>query len=141
LTILGIDHGERRIGVAISDSTASLVRPLRVLVHTSRAEDAALVVELARKHEATLIVVGQSFSEAGVANAAGRRSGRFAEALRELTPLPVVLWDEALSTQDAVRDRILAGTRRKARRKSVDAAAAALILRSFLDAEADANRR
>ncbi len=132
--VLAVDHGEKRIGLAISDETATLARPLTVLSHTSKTLDAARVNEAAADLGAELIVVGQSCDEEGQPNAAGRRAARFAEALKAQSALPVVLWDESMSTQDARAARLSRGVRRKGRGAAVDAEAAAVILRSYLEA-------
>jgi putative Holliday junction resolvase len=130
---IGIDHGEKRIGVAVSDPTGTLARPLTVLAHASKSADASRVLELAALHAVGLIVIGQSTDEAGRPNLAGRRALRFAEFLREATEIPVIMWDESLSTQDARAVRIRAGAPRKKRARAVDALAAAMMLQSFLD--------
>jgi putative pre-16S rRNA nuclease len=82
-----------------------------------------------------LIVIGQSFDEEGLPNQAGRRAERFAEALKTQTTLPIVLWDESMSTADAREFRIAMGASRKKRAGHLDAAAAAVILQSYLDAQ------
>jgi len=133
--ILAIDHGEKRIGVAISDPTSTLARPLTILEHVTRTADARHVLELAAKHQATVIVVGKSTDEEGAPNLAGRRAVRFAEMLRVMTQLPIILWDESLSTQDAREWRIASGSSRKRRAARVDAVAAAVILQSYLEAQ------
>lgn len=134
MRILGVDHGERRIGLAISDLSGTVAGPLSVILHVSRAMDAAQVAAIAAEHQAELIVVGQSFDEEGMANQAGRRAGRFAEALQAQTALPIVLWDESMSTADAREYRISMGASRKKRRGHLDEAAAAVLLQSYLDA-------
>jgi len=133
MRVLAVDHGERRIGLAISDPTGTLARPLIVLAHSSRATDAARVCEAAAQEGAGLIVIGQSFDEEGRPNAAGRRAQRFAEALKSQTAIPIVLWDESMSTQDARAARLAAGAGRKRRGTAADAEAAAVILRSYLE--------
>jgi putative Holliday junction resolvase len=135
MRVLGVDHGEKRIGVAISDPLGTIARPLSVVKHVSRAVDAAQVAQLAFEHQAELIVVGQSFDEEGRANAAGRRAGRFAEALKDQTRLPIILWDESFSTVDARATRRAAGASRRKRSGHLDEAAAAIILQSYLDAQ------
>jgi putative Holliday junction resolvase len=135
MRILAVDHGEKRIGLAISDPTATLARPLGVIRHVSRLADAAQVATLAAEHEVGLIVVGQSFAEDGQPNEAGRRAARFAETLRSQTSIPVILWDEALSTHDARAVRIELGVRRKKRRGHLDEGAAVFILQSYLDSQ------
>lgn len=132
---LAVDHGEKRIGLAVSDPTGTLARPLTVLKHVSRLVDAARVAEIALEQEAGKIIVGQSFDEDGQPNLAGRQAQRFAEALRSQTSLPVLLWDEAFTTQDARLMRIEAGASRRKRSGHLDDAAAAFLLQSYLDSE------
>ncbi|RPJ20839.1 MAG: Holliday junction resolvase RuvX [Chloroflexi bacterium] len=134
MRILAVDHGEKRIGLAISDPTATIASPLRVIKHVSRLLDAAQVANLAAEHDAALIVVGQSYDEEGRPNLAGRRAARFAEALKEQTKIPVILWDESFSTQEARATRIEMGVSRKKRAGHMDELAAVMILRSYLDA-------
>ncbi|OGO75485.1 MAG: hypothetical protein A3K45_03970 [Chloroflexi bacterium RIFOXYC12_FULL_59_14] len=134
MRILAVDHGEKRIGLALSDPTATIASPLTVIAHVSRALDAAQVAALATEHDASLILVGQSFDEDGHPNAAGRSAARFAEALRLQTNLPVQMWDESLSTQDARASRIKLGVSRKKRAGHHDALAAVVILQSYLEA-------
>ena len=129
-----MDHGEKRLGLALSDPSASLAAPLTVIEHVSRQLDAAHVAELARQHEAGLIVVGQSFDEQGNPNPAGRRAARFAAALESQTAIAVTLWDESMSTQDARLARLELGASRKRRSGHLDAFAAQVILQSYLDA-------
>jgi putative Holliday junction resolvase len=134
MRILAVDHGEKNIGLAISDPTATIASPLKVIKHVSRLMDAAQVANLADENEAALIVVGQSYDEEGNPNLAGRRAARFAEALKEQTQIPVVLWDESFSTDDARATRIEMGLSRKKRAGHVDELAAVMILKSYLDA-------
>jgi len=134
MRILAVDHGEKRIGLALSDPTGTIANPLIVIKHVSRAIDAAQVANLAAENEAGLVVVGQSFDEDGQPNLAGRRAARFAEALQTQTNLPVELWDESLSTQKARYARIQMGVSRKQRAGHLDEIAATVILQSYLDA-------
>lgn len=134
MRIVAVDHGEKRIGLAISDPAGNFARPLGVIDHVSRPLDAAQVAELAGRNEAGLIVVGQSFDEEGIPNLAGRRAARFAEALRSQTTIPIILWDESFSTQDARRARIEAGAKRSRRSGHLDDLAAVMILRSYIEA-------
>ncbi len=135
MRILAVDHGEKRIGLALSDPTATIANPLVVIQHVSRAIDAAQVAVLAAEHGAGLIVVGQSFDEDGQPSQAGRRAARFAEALRQQTVLPVELWDESFSTQKARAARLQMGVSRKKRVGHLDEIAATVILQSYLDAQ------
>ena len=133
MRILAVDHGEKRIGLALSDPTATIASPLKVIEHVSRVMDAAQVANLADENEVGLIVVGQSFDEEGAPNLAGRRAAKFAEALKIQTQIPVELWDESFSTQDARATRIEMGVSRKKRAGHMDELAAVIILRSYLE--------
>jgi putative Holliday junction resolvase len=133
MRVLAVDHGEKQIGLALSDPTATIASPLKVIKHISRLMDAAQVANLASENEAGLIVIGQSFDEEGKPNLAGRRAAKFAEALRVQTQIPIILWDESFSTQDARAARIEMGVSRKKRAGHVDELAAVIILRSYLD--------
>lgn len=134
MRILAVDHGEKRIGLALSDPTATIASPLKVIKHVSRVMDAAQVANLAAENEAALIVIGQSYDEEGNPNLAGRRAAKFAEALKEQTQIPVILWDESFSTQEARATRIEMGVSRKQRSGHMDELAAVMILKSYLDA-------
>lgn len=134
MRILAVDPGSKRIGLAISDPTGAIANPLVVLEHVSRLVDAAAVAELARVHEAGLIVVGQSLGDDGQPTFEGRRAARFAEALKTQTGLPVVFWDEAFTTQDARAARIQMGVNRRNRSGHLDSLAAVVLLQSYLDA-------
>jgi putative Holliday junction resolvase len=133
MRILAVDHGEKRIGLALSDPSAAIASPLKVIGHVSRRVDAAQVAELARANEAGLIVLGQSFDEEGRPNPAGRRAARFADALKEQADIPVILWDESFSTQEARAARIEMGAPRGKRGGHLDELAAVMILRSYLE--------
>ncbi len=81
-----------------------------------------------------MIVVGQSFDDEGNPSFEGRRSGRFAEALKTQTAIPVLLWDESFTTQAARRARIQMGVSRRNRSGHLDDLAATVLLQSYLDA-------
>jgi putative holliday junction resolvase len=133
MRILAVDPGSKRIGLAISDPTGTIANPLTVLNHAARLQDAAAVAELAKINGAGLIIVGQSFDDNGHPTFEGRRAGRFAEALKTQTGLPVVFWDESFTTQEARAARISMGVSRKNRRGHLDSLAATVLLQSYLD--------
>jgi len=133
MRILAVDHGEKRIGLAVSDSTGTIANPLKVIEHVSRIIDAAQAVDIAVQNQVELIVIGQSFDEDGKPNLAGRRAARFAEVLKTQTQIPVVMWDESFSTQSARAARIEMGVSRKKRAAHLDELAATIILQSYLD--------
>lgn len=134
MRILAVDHGEKRIGLAISDLTGTIANPLTVVKHVSRIIDAAQVAELATQNDVGLIVIGQSFDEDGNANPAGRRAARFADELKNQTNIPIELWDESFSTQIARQARIELGVSRKKRAGHQDEFAAVVILQSYIEA-------
>ena len=134
MRILAVDHGEKRIGLALSDPTATIASPLQVIKHVSRLLDAAQVANLANENDVGLIVIGQSFDEEGNPNLVGRRAAKFAEALKEQTNIPIELFDESFSTQDARATRIEMGVSRKGRSGHMDELAAVMILRSYIEA-------
>lgn len=135
MRILAVDHGEKRIGLALSDPTATLASAFKVIEHVSRTIDAAQVANLASENEVGLIVIGQSFDDAGRPNLAGRRAAKFADALKQQTQIPVFLWDESFSTQDARATRIEMGVSRKKRAGHLDELAAVMILRSYIESQ------
>ena len=134
MTLLGIDFGERRIGVAVSDELGVAARPLPVIERTSRAQDVARIGEIASHRKAHMIVIGLPLNMDGSAGPAARRAQRFAGLLRRELGMQVDVWDERLTTAEAERALIAAGERRARRREVRDGVAAALILQSYLDA-------
>ena len=89
--------------------------------------------DLASSHEAGLIIIGQSFDDDGKPSFEGRRSMRFAEVLKTQTTVPVILWEESFTTQDARLARIQMGASRKNRSGHLDDLAATILLQSYLD--------
>ena len=131
---MAVDPGEKFIGLAISDESGTIANPLYTIPHSSRIVDAAQVAQRALAHDVQKIIVGQSFDEEGKPNKAGRMAARFAEALRQQSDLPIELWDEAFTTQDARDARIAMGVSRKKRSGHLDQLAATVLLQSYLDA-------
>lgn len=133
MRILAIDPGQKNIGIALSDETATIATPLTIIKHIKREIDAAQIAAIAAENDAKLIIVGQSLDEEGKPTFEGRRSARFAKALRAQTEIPVKFWDESYSTQDARQAYINMGVSRKKRRGHLDDVAAAVILKSYLE--------
>lgn len=126
--ILAVDPGAARLGLAVSDPTGTVARPLRVLKHESRTRDAERIVAMARELGAEAIVVGVAYDESGREGPQARRSLRLVEAIRQAGAPVVETWDESGSTQSALElgpDDAMA-----------DARAAAIILQGYLDAGA-----
>jgi putative Holliday junction resolvase len=135
---LGIDVGERRVGLAISDPSGTIARPLDTLAVAGLAQTVALVTRaierLAAEEEGLVtIVVGMPSRLDGSPTNATPRVGAFVAALRARTAIPVVTEDERLSSREA-ESRLAVRERDWRRRKSkLDAAAAAVILQDYLD--------
>ncbi len=135
MRILAVDPGEKNIGIAISDPTGTLARPLTVIKHHSRKADAAAILELGEEHRAGRIIVGQALDADDQPTYQGRKAARLAGALRTQSDLPVELWDESHSTQAARDARIAMGVSRRKRGGHLDEIAATVILQSYLDAQ------
>jgi putative Holliday junction resolvase len=133
-TILGLDPGERRIGVAMAVPGASLALPLTVLDATGDWQ--AALAGLVAEHGAAGIVVGLPVSLSGAEGAAAARAREFAAAVGERLGLPVHLVDERLSTVAAGRALAEAGARGRRSKGAVDRSAAAVILQAWLDSKA-----
>ena len=134
MRILAVDPGTKRIGLAISDPTGTLARPLETLPHTNRQDDAARIAARAEEEQVGLILVGEATDVDGKPNYSGRKSRRLAAAIRTMTTIPVEMWDESYSTKDAQRTRVTLGEKRSPSNPHLDARAAAIILQSYLDA-------
>lgn len=131
--ILGVDPGDQRIGVAISDPTGTIANPLMVVKHVARVVDAAQIARIAAEQGAVKIVIGCPYDIEGLPGPQARKVERFAEAVRAQTGLPVELWDESGSTQAARAARIAMGARRAKRSGHLDELAATYILQTYLD--------
>ena len=139
MRIVGLDVGLRRIGVAISDATGTLARPLGVLTRAASDVDAVRLAadEIARlaaeEDGVASIVVGLPRRLDGTPNELTPRVQAFAEQLQAASGLPVVLQDERLSSREAESRLALREKDWRARKKKLDAAAAAIILQDYLD--------
>jgi len=128
--ILGLDVGERRIGLAISTPEGRLAVPLRVLERRDDAADLEAIAALACSEQVETLVIGHPLSLDGTAGVQARRVEAFARALAKVAGLPFELWDERLSSVQAERSVRLARGRR---RGPSDDVAAAIILQGYLD--------
>ncbi len=134
MRVLALDLGERRIGVAVSDPTGTVARPVGVVERRSRAEDFAAIARLVAEYGAERVVVGRPLTLRGEVGPQARWVEAYARALAETLPVPVELWDERYTT--VVAQEILETTRRpgkRRRRGEVDAVAAAVLLQGFLE--------
>lgn len=134
MRLLAVDPGEKHIGVAVSDPSGIIARPLMTLAHESRVKDAERLVRLARDHDAEGIVLGLALNVNGETGPQARRAERLAEALRALTDLPIIPHDESYSSTAAQTLMLASGKKRRQRREQIHAVAAAALLQSYLDA-------
>ena len=132
MKILAVDYGDARTGLAVCDAGELLARPVTV-IHSHRMEEVlAQTAAAARSEGAERIVVGNPINMNGTAGPRSELCRDFAGRLRELSGLPVVLWDERSTTVSAIGILNTTDTRGKKRKAVVDAVAATLILESYL---------
>jgi len=124
---MGIDPGDARIGLALSDPLGVIASPLTVLKHVSREVDAAEILRIAEDHDVDKIIVGVAYGADGEIGPQARKSLRLLDQLARMSSLPIIPWDESGTTQAAQR-----GMERDA---EIDARAAAYILQEYLDAQ------
>lgn len=132
--ILGIDYGERRIGVAISDATATVATPLQTFDGTAPQQSARAIIQLAMERGVERIVVGNPVRMDGSMGPSAEKAKAFGERLVKSGSLPVEYWDERFSSRTAEQALIEGGTRRQKRKQVIDQLAAQIILQHYLDA-------
>jgi putative holliday junction resolvase len=138
---LALDVGNARIGVAVSDELGLTAQPVLTLERKRRGsgtsrDDLRSLARLARRFSVVAIVVGNPLHLSGEPSPQAARTEAFAQELSNLTGLPIHLWDERLTTQQAHQMLYEAGRPRQQHRRVVDQVAATLILQSFLDEQA-----
>lgn len=132
--LLGLDFGDRRIGVAVSDELGLTAQPVLTLIRKNMRQDLKSLGRLQRKFGCSAIVIGNPLYMSGDISPQAAKTHLFAESLREAFSLPVHLWDERLTSTEAHRHLHAAGRPLSEHREVVDQVAAVLILQSFLDA-------
>ncbi|MEI6570039.1 MAG: Holliday junction resolvase RuvX [Actinomycetes bacterium] len=134
---LGVDLGEKRIGIALSDPTRTIASPHSVIKRSGNAEvDRRAVLNIAREEGVTQLVVGLPLTLTGARRAAARAALAEIEALKELAPdLIIEAFDERLTTAIAQRSLLEGDVRRKDRKQVIDKVAAAVMLQSWLDGQ------
>jgi putative Holliday junction resolvase len=131
---LGLDVGNRRIGVAVSDELGLTAQPVMTLERrNNRRDDFRSLARLARRFGVAGIVVGNPLHLSGEASPQAAKTQKFAAELGTLTGLPIHLWDERLTTREAHQILYEAGHARQTHRRVVDQVAATLILQTFLE--------
>lgn len=127
MTILGVDYGRAKIGLAITEG--NVAQPWAVVRVSSQNDALEKITGVAKTEGVARIVVG--ISEEGM----GKEQEEFARALEKRIGTPVIRWDETLSTQDAKARALEAGIPRDRRKKLEDAFAASIVLQSYLDSK------
>lgn len=134
MKLMGLDYGDRRIGVAVSDVFGWTAQGLEVIERRKDESEFRRIADLVREHEVGEIVVGLPKNMNGSVGPRGDICIDFATRLGESLDIPVHLWDERLTTRSAERTLLEADVSRKKRKQVVDKMAAGLILQNFLDA-------
>lgn len=127
---LGLDHGSARTGVAVTDPTGTIVRPLAAIPRIDSAAGRAALERVIAETEPRVIVVGEPRSLSGERGPQARAAGGFAGRLRARVDVPVVMWDERLTTVEASRRGAEGGAR-----ADLDSMAACVLLESYLAAQ------
>ena len=142
MRIMGLDYGSKTVGVAVSDAlllTAQAVETISRPQETKLRRTLARIEELCREYEIEKIKLGFPKNMNNTIGDRAEKSLEFAEMLKRRTGLPVVMWDERLTTVAAERTLMESGVRREHRKEHIDQIAAVFILQGYLDAES--NRR
>jgi putative Holliday junction resolvase len=138
---LGIDHGSKRIGVAISDELGMIGQPLEFVPAEPLSTALQRLADIVRERGVGEIVVGMPRNMNGTYGPAAELAREFVAALKTQVTVPVKAWDERLTTAEANRVLIGSGMRRDKRKTKVDQTAAAILLQSYLDRENQADDR
>ena len=128
---MGLDVGDSRVGVALSDPLGIMASPLTIISRQNDGTDIAAVLDIVRKNDVIRIIIGLPLSMDGTLGAQAEKVKDFTAILQHHTDLPIEFRDERLST--VVAKRIVQSVRKTNRGTRYDAAAAALILQSYLD--------
>lgn len=133
--VLAIDLGTVRVGLALSDPLRITGQPFGRIPRKALKRDLAALTDIVRDQDVSVVVLGHPLLMSGVAGESAQDAEEFAARLRGALACPVILWDERLTSVQANRALLEGNVSRKNRRDVVDAAAAALLLQSWLDAQ------
>ena len=134
LRILALDHGTKRIGVAISDELKMLAHPLEFILAESMPAFVERLRKILAEKPCELILVGMPRNMDGSFGPAAEKVREFIATLQPQVTIPIKTWDERLTSTQANRMMIEGNVRRDQRKQKVDAMAAAVLLQSYLDA-------
>lgn len=135
MRIIGLDYGEARIGVAVSDIMETIANPLDTICEKDREKQLEKVMEVVLREKAEKLVVGLPRRMDGTLGHRAEYTKEFAEELAARCNLPLVMWDERLSSSEAHRLLDSGGVGGKRRKTKVDKIAAVLILQTYLDSQ------
>jgi putative Holliday junction resolvase len=135
MRILGLDYGSKRIGVAVCDELGITAQGLSTIPRKNRRQDLEEIASFIRTYNAEKIVIGYPIRLDGTEGIQCEKVSKFASILESTFSLPVIKWDETLSTKAAEEILIRANIARKRRKNIVDKLAASLILQGYLDAQ------
>ena len=133
MRILALDHGTKRIGVAVSDETKTIALPLEYILTEPFAPLLDRLKKILGEKEIDLILIGQPRNMDGSYGPAAQKVEAFVAVLKTAIPVPIKMWDERLTSAMANRALIQGGVRRDQRKEKVDKMAAAILLQSYLD--------
>lgn len=133
MRILGLDYGEKRIGVAVCDELGMTAQGLPTLVRKTKKHDLEILNNWIRNYSVESIVIGYPLRLDGSEGIQCEKVNRFARLLNKTFSLPVIKWSETMSTKDAEEILISSGVRWQKRKEKVDQLAACLILQNYLD--------
>ena len=133
MRILALDHGTKRIGVAVSDETKTIAQPLEYIPAEPFADFLARLKKLLLEKEIDLVLIGLPRNMDGTYGPAAQKVEAFVAVLRSAITVPIKTWDERLTSAQANRILIQGKVRRDQRKEKVDKMAAAILLQSYLD--------
>ena len=133
MKVLGLDVGEKRIGIAVSDALRCTAQGLTVLHRSGADDDIGAIQEIIDASQVSEVVVGFPKNMDGSVGEGAQKVLSFVRNLEESISIPVILWDERLTTAEATRMLLQADVTRSKRKKVVDKIAAVLILQGYLD--------
>jgi len=132
---LGLDVGEKKIGISLSDPTESIAQSLKLYRRSTVKEDLEELKGIVAAHEVGKIVIGLPKDLSGALGKKAREIMGLAEEIGQAVPIPIVLWDERFSTNEANRIFDMAQVTQKKRKPFIDMMASQIILQGYLDAQ------
>jgi len=133
MRILALDHGTKRIGIALSDELKMIAQPMEFVLTEPFTDFVKRLKEIIREKEVELILIGMPRNMDGSYGPAALKVQQFIAVLKDLVAIPIKTWDERLTSAQAQRFLIQGGVRRQDRKEKVDKMAASILLQSYLD--------